>query len=121
MLVRHSESLGATVRERWKVNDGYYYLGSLYSDRRSLDAHTWTQIQGAPNGVDMTGDGQRIFSVDINNVFYTAPETDRTTWTALTSPVTALGRRVPSLVADANHNVLYVPATNAGLWRYITH
>jgi hypothetical protein len=104
----------------YRARDGYYYLATLYGVHRSPDEHVWTYVQNTPNGVGIAGDGQRMFNIDNNGNYYVASESDGTTWTKLSSPVTATGARVANVASDVPHGILYSAATAAGLWLYVT-
>jgi hypothetical protein len=100
--------------------DGYYYIPTLYGIHRSTDEHVWTQVQGAPNAIGIAGDGQHMIAADNNGTYYTAPESDGTVWTTLSSPPLAQGTKVVNLASDSEHHVVYSAAMAGGLWMYVT-
>jgi hypothetical protein len=108
----------------YRAKDGNYYLGTAYGVARSSDGRTWTQIQGSPNSDGIIGDGQRMFTgwptcCGNTQPFWTASETDGTTWTKLPSPDLSRGR-FPYFAYEADHHVLYVATSKTGLWRMVT-
>lgn len=105
----------------YKAADGYIYLPGIRGMHRSRNWRDWTAVEGAPPGDPIAGDGVRVFTAwdDHEPKFAYAFETNMNAWTRVPLPM-AQPKRVSKLVYDPGHRVLYMSATNSGLWRMVT-
>jgi hypothetical protein len=108
--------------QTYRAADGYTYLGSAFGMMRSNDGHHWAQVQGAPQGDALAGDGQRIFTAWDDNApkYATANESDTSQWTMVAGPVQSQPKRVALFAYDGVHHVLYSANTSDGLFRMVT-
>jgi hypothetical protein len=107
----------------YKAADDSYYAASDYGVLHSPDAHVWTKIDASPTSNGLVGDGVRLFTskrdADTDQQpYFTAPESDSTTWTPYASPKLAHGGHY--LRFDADHHLMYSANTTSGLWRVVT-
>jgi hypothetical protein len=107
--------------------DGNYYLGAQSGVMRSTDVGaTWTAIPNSGGHFcPVIGDGKSLFAATLSNPenIYSAPYTDTTKWTKMSTPSlpTQLAENMYVFAYDPGHHLLYGTAQSAGIWRVVTY
>jgi hypothetical protein len=89
---------------------------------QSPDGVAWTTLSGTPGAIDnsFAGDGTHLWLArafpGFDTSFYSASESDPSTWTTLTIPTGPIG--FMSLAPDSVNQFVYASASYGGLWRY---
>jgi hypothetical protein len=107
------------------ASTGKMYIGSdQHGILSSTDGHVWSPLQGSPSSIGaIKGDGTTLFATFQQDTggqpFYTAPESNPTTWTNVKTPKMSGGGS--GMDYDSDHHILYSSNYEAGLWRVVTH
>jgi hypothetical protein len=107
--------------------DGSFYSCGGYGVFHSPDGISWSLLPNSPKcggnsngGSSMVGNGQTLFVSDATGdpapIYWTAAESDPTTWTVLASPA-SMSDGAHNLKYDADHHLLYSSNMVAGFWR----
>jgi len=108
-----------------RTTDGSFFMAGSDGIWRSSDGTvpTWTLIRDTgPIVGGLVSSGTTMFASTCyfgdfcNPRYLTSPESDGTTWTALTSPTLSQGG---NLGYDPAHHLLYSSNLDAGLWRVV--
>jgi hypothetical protein len=108
----------------YRASDGTFYLSSPAGLLRSPDGLAWSTVEGVGTGmIGVTGDGTSLYAShgpyaeDPYLPYFTATESDGTSWTAFESPLLATGGY--ELAYDPDHHLLYSTNGTAGFWRVV--
>jgi hypothetical protein len=122
MKVAQSANIGGLVRSP----AGTYYLGSDQNILQSQDGKAWSVIANSPPAIALLGTGTTLYSGDFlsisgptPNVVSSAPESNPTTWTRVTTPTMSSLGGPWDLGYDADHHVLYSANKSSGFWRAV--
>lgn len=124
-----SEAAGITATSYgWAYHSaatGKILLPSAGGILQSADGVAWSVLNGTPQALApgaLTGDGKTLYLSHafpgFTEGFYSASESDPSTWTALANPPEAVG--FSSLQLDPVNHFLYATASYGGLLRYST-
>jgi hypothetical protein len=80
-------------------------------------------VMGAPSVAGVIGDGTRLFLSsrnlnDKNQLYFTAPETDDSTWTPMA--ITTVMHGAAQMAYDPDHHLVYTSNTQSGAYRMRT-
>jgi hypothetical protein len=116
----------------WHAPDGHYYMPAIaYAGPGLLqsapgDATSWTIVPGSPQlEVMMPTATQLVAAYSSQGTYWTASQSDPTTWNSLTGPPAGspksgnLGGGAYFMAYDPVHQVLYVSTFSTGLWRTV--
>jgi hypothetical protein len=101
-------------------SDGMHYIGCKDGIHRSSDGgRSWTLLPGTPWTDSMIEAEGRWYGSATNDYsgapYRTAPSSDMTRWTTLSTPTLKQGNN--GFAYDATNHLLYVSSSSAGLWR----
>jgi hypothetical protein len=80
---------------------------------------SWDNMPNSAISSVITGDGTNLYTGygGYGHAYWTAPESDTSSWTNLESPDMAGGACLPSFTYDKDHRILYSTNCGSGFWR----